>query len=103
MAPDPSASLIGDYAATGSAEAFAGLVRRHAGLVCAVALRITGNAADAEEVSQDCFWTMSRSAAKLKPPLVPWLHRVATCRAINLVRRRNTARWRRQQYADIPA
>ena len=44
--------LVGEYVRTGSGEAFAELVRRHAGMVLGAALRVTRNRADAEDVTQ---------------------------------------------------
>jgi RNA polymerase sigma factor (sigma-70 family) len=82
------------------AEAFKELTRRYAGLVHAAAKRILGNDAIAEDVTQDSF---ERLAMTLHPPqgsVAPWLHRVATNRALDRVRADQTRRQREQRYVD---
>jgi len=59
----PDATLFLRYTTARDAEAFAELVRRHAGLVFGVCRRICGNAADADnEVAQDCILQLARHA-----------------------------------------
>jgi RNA polymerase sigma-70 factor (ECF subfamily) len=56
---DPDAALVAQLrrADTGAVEA---LVRAYGDRVYRLAIRITGNASDAEEVAQDALWTASR-------------------------------------------
>src|SRR5688572_2128568 len=79
-------TLLRSYAQTRDADAFAELVRRHAGLVFTVARRLTGNAADAEDIAQTCFMEMARSASSIAISPAGWLHRAATCRSRDAVR-----------------
>jgi RNA polymerase sigma-70 factor (ECF subfamily) len=72
----------------GDAAALERLIERHAPRVYRVALGITRNAADAEEVVQDVFLTLFRKAEAFegRAALGTWLYRVAANAA--LVRRR---------------
>ena len=67
------------------AEAFRELVNRYASMVFATSRRILRNAADAEEVTQDCFLKL----CQLRQPaenLAAWLHRTATNKSIDVLR-----------------
>src|SRR5438876_9173744 len=90
--------LLQAYTARRDAEAFAEIVRRHAGLVYGVARRITGSAHDAEDVAQACFIELAGKAGSITSSLAGWLHRAATFRARDLVRE-SVARRKREQNA----
>ncbi|HBO45281.1 MAG TPA: hypothetical protein DD670_15410 [Planctomycetaceae bacterium] len=66
-----------------------GLVREHGKVVFGIAWRILGHAQDAEDVAQEVF---CQAAAKSNSkPVACWpalLRRMATCRAIDVLRRR---------------
>lgn len=100
-------SLLRDFAATESESAFAALVERHVHLVYSVALRSTGNAHAAQEISQAVFIILARKARSLtggwqrrlvaavrlrgdggvaSTPLSGWLHQTARLTAANYVR-----------------
>jgi len=66
-------------------EAFRELVNRHAGMVFSTSRRILSNAADAEDVTQECFLKL----CQLRQParnVAAWLHRAATHGAIDVLR-----------------
>ena len=80
------------------ADAFRQIVMRYSGMVFASARRVLGNAADAEDVAQECFQAL---ASAQNPPvgyLGPWLHRVATNLALNKRRSESRLRAREQRY-----
>jgi RNA polymerase sigma factor (sigma-70 family) len=91
--------LLRSYAQGRDAEAFAELVRRHAGLVFTVARRLTGNAQDAEDIAQTCFMEMARKAPDISISPAGWLHRAATCRSLDAVRADLSRRQREAQAA----
>jgi len=84
--PDDQALLL-RYARSRDAVAFAQLVQRYSTLVFSVACRVTGNAATAEDVTQDCFLKLARQAASIRGSLPAWLHRVALNRSLDVTRK----------------
>ena len=84
--------LLQRYAGKRDAEAFTELTRRYAGLVYGTCLRVLGNAADAEDVTQECFLELARNAGRVKSSLPGWLHALARSRAIDLIRKEATRR-----------
>ena len=79
------ADLIRRWSRGQDAEAFRELVNRHAGMVYSAACRVMGNAADAEDLTQESFLKLSR----LRRPVhnvAAWLHRVAVNGAIDSLR-----------------
>ena len=90
--------LLCDYVARGSEEAFARLVERHVNLVYSVALRHTGNADHARDITQAVFVILARKAARLHPDTIlsGWLYKTARLTAANFVRT-ETRRFRREQ------
>lgn len=74
----------------GNAEAFRCLTERHIDRAYAIAHRILGNSADAEDVVQDCFlkvWTSSTRWEPGRASFSTWLYRVVTNRCIDIKRR----------------
>ena len=73
----------------GDRRAFETLYHRHAAAIHALALRLTGSAAAAEDVTQDTFMQLLRFMDRMAPdrPLRPWLKRVAANAAIDRLRR----------------
>lgn len=87
-------ALLQQWHAGRDADAFAELVSRHSGMVFGTCRRILGNAADAEEVTQECFMDLARSPAGVQSP-GGWLHTVAVRRALD--RRKSEQRRRRRE------
>ena len=73
----------------GSREAFETIYSRHSRAVYALALRLPGNPATAEDITQETFLKLLRFLDTLAPdrPLRPWLKRVASNAAIDRLRR----------------
>ncbi len=83
-------------AAAGDRRAFSLLVTRHAERVRAVALRFSGNAADADDVTQQAFlaaWRDARNWQRGRARFSTWIYRVAVNRCIDLARRRRVRSW----------
>ena len=83
-----------DAVAKGDQRAYGALVDRHLKSVCGVALRILGNSADAEDVSQDTFL---RAFERLELfdqqwSFRNWLLKIASNLAINRIRSRGRER-----------
>ena len=96
--------LVREYVQQDSQEAFAILVQRHVALVYSVALRQTGQADAAGEVTQAVFVLLAQKAAGLKPgTILPgWLHHAARLTA-STHRRAELRRVRREQEAFMEA
>ncbi|MDQ7803363.1 sigma-70 family RNA polymerase sigma factor [Amycolatopsis sp. A133] len=77
-------------AAEGDETAFGALVRQHTPRMYRVALRITGSAAEAEDVVQEAWLAAWRSLAgfRQESAVSTWLYRVVTNSALAVLRRR---------------
>jgi RNA polymerase sigma factor (sigma-70 family) len=92
--------LLARHSSKGSEEAFEELVRRHAGAVYGVCLRVLGDAHAAEDATQAALLVLHRKARSLSTdePLGSWLFAVARNCALNLRRiRRRRARHEREK------
>ena len=89
--PDEDAELV-KRARSGEPEAFTQIVERHQAAAFRVAWVLCGNAADAEEATQDAFVKAHRALARFRAgaPLRPWLLAIAANEARN--RRRSAGR-----------
>jgi RNA polymerase sigma factor (sigma-70 family) len=97
--PEPDNLLIAEFNARRSEEAFGALVRTHINLVFATALRQVGDRGVAEEVTQNVFIELARSAGKLgrHPTISGWLHRTT----LNKARERLRSELRRQHREQV--
>ncbi len=93
--------LLQGYDRRRDLEAFNQLVLRHAAMVYAAAFRVTRNAADADDVTQECFLELTRQAARVRTSVAGWLHLTATHRARDL-QRRSSVRARAARDAGPP-
>jgi RNA polymerase sigma-70 factor (ECF subfamily) len=78
--------------ARSESKALATLYDRYGRLVFSLALRMVGNAASAEEITQDVFVQVWNNAASYQPELsklTTWLTSITRYRSIDLLRRRN--------------
>ncbi len=77
--------------ATGDAGAYRLLVERHLGRAHAIALRVVGNRADAEDAVQGAFTKVWVSAPSWQPgraAFTTWLYRIIVTTSIDTIRRR---------------
>lgn len=90
------------YSRTGDSDAFSTLVHRHLGLVYATALRITGDPAAADDVSQAVFILLEEKADRLKPAgsLASWLYQTAVFKARKQVAKDRTRRHKEAKGAE---
>ncbi len=69
------------------------VVRQHADRVYRLAYRLSGNAQDAEDLTQETFIRVFRSLSSYRPGTFEgWLHRITTNLFLDMVRRRNRVR-----------
>ena len=82
----------------GDQQAFDEIVRRHQGRVYAVAYRMTGNREDALDVAQESLMKAYHKIDAWQPTggFLPWLLRLTTNQAIDVLRRR-----KRQRHAPL--
>jgi RNA polymerase sigma-70 factor (ECF subfamily) len=96
---ETEAILLKRFTGSGDAQALAEIIRRHAGLVYGAALRILADVDRASDVAQETFLQLTKDAASVTGSLPGWLHRVATHKAIDQMRRDASRRHRERQYA----
>jgi uncharacterized protein (TIGR03435 family) len=92
--------LLRQYAHRKSEEAFAGLVTRHVNVVYSAALRKTGNAHAAEEITQVVFIILAKKADRLRDGTIlsGWLYQTARLTSASFLRT-EIRRARREQEA----
>jgi RNA polymerase sigma-70 factor (ECF subfamily) len=78
----------------GDRTAFEELVSRYHRIVFAIAYRMTGARAEAEDVSQEVFLRVYRSLDRFDPrlPLAPWVRKIAGNASLNHLRHRKVER-----------
>ena len=86
---NPEEAALVRRARRGDHDAFAQLYQAHAKAIHALAYRLTGNAAAAQDITQDTFLKMLGFLSGLRSdvPLRPWLKKVAANAAIDRLRR----------------
>lgn len=95
--------LLEKYARTDDPAAFSALVDRHLGLVYATALRISGDPAAADDISQATFILLEEKADLLKPggSLASWLYQSAVFKARKHVTKERTRREKEAKGAEF--
>lgn len=78
------------------------LYKKYAEQLYRLALRITGNAQDASDITQEAFVQAFRSMRSFdgRASVGTWLYRIATNEALQLLRRRRTEARHLEQYAE---
>ncbi len=91
--------LLERFAGQGDAEAFAEIVRRHAGLVYGTCLRVLADADRAADATQETFFQLTKNAGRIRGSLGAWLHQVAVRQAVDRIRSDSARREREKAYA----
>lgn len=78
--------LVRRWTATRDADAFTEIVSRHSAMVYATCLRILGNSAEAEDVTQDCFIELAQARTTIRSSLGGWLHRAAVHQSLDRIK-----------------
>jgi RNA polymerase sigma factor (sigma-70 family) len=78
--------LVETWIRSRDGEAFKSIVDTYGGMVYASAKRILGSAADAEDLTQECFAALAGLKHPPKAPLGPWLHRVVVNLSLNRIK-----------------
>jgi RNA polymerase sigma factor (sigma-70 family) len=99
MTPDTDSDLLHQFVEHESNAAFAGLVERHVNLVYSVAHRQTGDAHQAEEITQAVFIILTKKAGTLRheQALSSWLFQATRLTANNFLRGESRRRAREQE------
>jgi RNA polymerase sigma factor (sigma-70 family) len=93
MVNRPSAAALPDAASNWTPPSWDEVVREHADRVYRLAYRLTGNAHDAEDLTQETFIRVFRSLASYQPGTFEgWLHRITTNLFLDMGRRRSRLR-----------
>jgi len=93
-------ALLERWLKQGDPEAFKTVALRYAGMVYSTCRRVLRNHSDAEDVAQDCFVALASGRAKPTASLGPWLHRVATNRALKRLSSESHRKAREKAYAE---
>lgn len=91
--------LLKQFVKHADVEAFSEIVRLHAGMVYGVSLRMLKDESRAADVVQETFLRLLHDADRITDSLAGWLHRIATHKAIDAVRRDRRRRKREAVYA----
>ncbi len=81
------------------ADALAEIVSRYSGMVFSTCRRVLGNAADAEDVTQECFLELTRATAVIRSSMGAWLHALAFHRSIDFLKTNTRRRRREHEFA----
>jgi RNA polymerase sigma-70 factor, ECF subfamily len=87
-----SDEILATQVAQGESAALEALYDRYAPIVLGIALKVIGDQSAAEDVLQETFWRVWRSASTFQPErgaFTGWLFRIARNLAIDAYRRRN--------------
>jgi RNA polymerase sigma-70 factor (ECF subfamily) len=91
-------ALLRRYASFHDPQAFGQIVQRYASFVYATCLRVIGDGARAEDLSQETFFRLMRRPHEVRQNLGGWLHRTATHLALDSLRSETSRRKREITY-----
>ncbi|QKW11305.1 sigma-70 family RNA polymerase sigma factor [Streptomyces sp. NA04227] len=90
LTADPGDELLATRAREGDEEAFEALVRRHGATLLALAVRMLGDRAEAEDAVQEAFVSAWRRLPEYRGEAAfrTWMYRIVTNRCLNQLRAR---------------
>jgi RNA polymerase sigma factor (sigma-70 family) len=91
--------LVQRFVRQGDASAFSAIVGEYAGLVFSTCRRVLRDDAEAADATQETFFHLLKNAPRIHDSLASWLHRAATCRAADLIRKHSPRRSGEEAYA----
>jgi RNA polymerase sigma factor (sigma-70 family) len=94
--------LLQRFRDEGDQDAFTEIVRRYAAAVFSTCMRILGDRARADDVSQETFFRLSQKPDSVKQSLGGWLHTAATRLSIDAVRSESSRAHREAAYERPP-
>ncbi len=97
--PSTDLTLLSRWIDHRDAQAFKELATEYAPRVYATCKRILRDASEAQDVTQECFIKLARVHSSPADSLGAWLHRVATNRALDCIRKDKRRRRREATYA----
>ena len=102
--PNPTDEALARMAADGNAVAFDEIYMRHRSFVYNVALRMTRNAADAEDLTQESFFLVFRRIGSFRGEALftTWLYRLVVNRVKMHFRSRSSRPEMQTSYEEIP-
>jgi RNA polymerase sigma factor (sigma-70 family) len=92
--------LLGRFARHRDGEAFSILMDRYADMVYTTCRRTLGDEAQAADAAQETFVELAKKADQITGSAGGWLHKVATRRAVDLIRQNASRRRREEAYAQ---
>ncbi len=92
-------ALMRRFARERDGEAFSILMGRYADMVCTTCRRILGDETQAADAVQETFFQLAKDADRITGSVASWLHKVATCRAVDVIRQNASRRRREGSYA----
>jgi RNA polymerase sigma factor (sigma-70 family) len=93
-------ALIRRFARQRDDEAFSILMGRYVDMVCTTCRRILGDETQSADAVQETFFQLAKDADRIEGSLGGWLHRVATRRAVDVIRQNVSRRRREESYAS---
>ncbi len=89
------------YSESRDADAFRHLVHTYRGLVYAASVRILGQSAEAEDVTQETFLKLANHSGDIHSNLGAWLYRCAVSKAMDRQRSATSRERREQEWAEM--
>jgi len=92
--------LIRRFARQRDDEAFSILMGRYVDMVCTTCQRILGDETQSADAVQETFFQLAKDAHRITGSVGSWLHKVATRRAVDVIRQNASRRRREESYAS---